>query len=334
MKTRSVCVRGLIFVFFLAGVHCRVDAQGIAFTNDAALLKDVSALRTEGNDLDVFRGGDAVWGVLKAAPKFKDIKPYTSELNGASVVRVEVSLRNEFQNFDVLFKTALPVTAEQMQASSVSFPIVPDTFDLALPGLERLLHRIPDHKKRKMLFKVRIEGSEKTGGNYIQSGFIIDLADGQGRFGDWIKQKDSIDSVKAAATEKPLIASRTQFVANFVAARDDARFSQDIAKWWNSGKSSPNPNPILKAVACSDYDIVRNSYGVVLSKQSCGLMVHQRGSDGKCFVQWRKFGYESIGGSFDTQLKSWTPQDLHFNMGKEKLDVGKPYELDCNAAGR
>ncbi len=54
MKTRSVCVRGLIFVFFLAGVHCRVDAQGIAFTNDAALLKDVSALRTV--DLPRFHG--------------------------------------------------------------------------------------------------------------------------------------------------------------------------------------------------------------------------------------------------------------------------------------
>lgn len=329
---RSTRVLAAAFMLtMLAALACgRAFAQGVAFTSDAARLADAGALRSDGKELDVYKGGDAVWGVLQSAPKFKDITPYTSEAGGATVVRVIVSLRNEHQNFDPLFTAEIPVTPEQARQGTLAFAVIPDTFSLDAPGLHKLLDRMPDYGKKRILFKVRIEGSDKRGGNYLQSGFWLDLAGGLGRHAEWIQQKNGITSGQAAVREQPLIAARTAFVRKYTDARDDPRLAQDIFKWWSS--TVPAASPMLKVVACSsDYDIVRNTYGIVTSKQACALLVHKRASGGKCFVQWRKFGYESLGGgAFDTQLKNWTPSDLAFTIAGEKLDAGKPYEVDCS----
>jgi hypothetical protein len=319
---------------FIGIMPSRACAQDIAFTNDAAKLREPLALSTEGKELERFKGGDAVWGVLRAAPKLKDVSRFISLSNNAAVIRVSVWLLNEYKNYDPLFNVDIPVTREQMQQPSFVFPIVPDKYDLDAPGLRKFLDRLPDFGKKPIVFKVRIEGAERFGGVFAQNGFVLDLANGLGRHAEWLAEKNALVAGQRAERERPLIAARTAFVASYIAPRDDPRLRQDIEKWWKG--SGAGVSALLKVVACSsDYDIVRNVYGIVTSKQSCVLLAHKRNSDGKCFVQWRKFGYESLGGgAFDNQVKNWSPDNLEFTMSGEKLDAGKTYELDCSGLAR
>jgi WD40 repeat protein len=212
--------RFVLFVMIcLASIfsESRISAQSqpeLIFTNDVNQLKNGSAL-VDSKDPLVFRGGDAIFGVLKAP----DITPYTSSKNGARIVRVIWSDANEYNNWDELFTFEIPITTEQLKSKTFTFTIIPDTYDYSAAGFGKFLSRFGDEKK-KVLFKVRIESDEGRH-FFIQSGFYIDQSQGTGRYAEWLDR--SINQTlqeKAAAVCKPALDGQlnTQFGQGRVAS--------------------------------------------------------------------------------------------------------------------
>jgi WD40 repeat protein len=195
----------------------RIFAQSqpeLIFTNDANQLKNASAL-VDGKDPSVFKGGDAIFGVLKAP----DITPYTSSKNGARILRVIWSALNEYDNFDELFTFEIPITAEQLKNKTFTFTIIPDTYDYSASGLVKFLSRFGDEKK-KVLFKVRIESDEGRH-FFIQSGFYIDQSQGTGRYAEWLSRStNQALQEKASTVCKPALDGQlnTQFGKERVAS--------------------------------------------------------------------------------------------------------------------
>jgi hypothetical protein len=57
--------------------------------------------------------------------------------------------------------------------------------------------------------------------------------------------------------------------------------------------------------------------------------------NGKCFIQWRAFGYEALGGgSFGKDLNTYTKNDYYIQAtganGSLRLEPGVAYEIECN----
>ncbi len=124
----------------------------------------------------------------------------------------------------------------------------------------------------------------------------------------------------------------SHFIKNYVSKKNDALLKNDITKWWNgTGKLI---NPLLKVYVCNgDYAVTRNDFGVILNKHVTALLVYKWAADGKCYVKWQNFGYENTGGAaYSTELKSWLPRDISFNMEGQELSAGTAYVVDCNSA--
>lgn len=124
----------------------------------------------------------------------------------------------------------------------------------------------------------------------------------------------------------------SHFIKNYSSKKNDPQLINDITKWWNgTGKVV---NPLLKVfIANGDYAVQRNEFGVILNKHVTALLVFHWAADNKCYVRWQNFGYENTGGAtYSTELKSWTPTDITFNMEGQRLGSGQPYVLDCAAA--
>lgn len=144
-----------------------------------------------------------------------------------------------------------------------------------------------------------------------------------------IESKASDDASKLAADNQ--FAAISRFVKNYVSKKNDPALINDITKWWNgTGKVI---NPLLKVyIANGDYTVQRNDLGIILNKHVTALLVYHWQADNKCYVKWQNFGYENMGGStYSTELKTWAPNDVVFNMENQRLNAGQGYVLDCNS---
>ena len=86
----------------------------------------------------------------------------------------------------------------------------------------------------------------------------------------------------------------------------------------------------------SGYEFTRNEYGVVLRKTIDTILLLKNKKEGRCYIQWRSLGYESLGGNgFDTEVGAWIKQErigfgysrvsLNF-PGNRKIIAGIDYE--------
>lgn len=132
----------------------------------------------------------------------------------------------------------------------------------------------------------------------------------------------------------------TDWVRGLRSARTDAALERDIHVWWKSGRDAAAVDPLLKIYFLQpSYEIVRNDVGVVLRKTVDAVLVSRTKSNSKCFMQWRSFGYESLGGgAFDPEPKAWLKQyQAGFGSytyaltltGDRKIHAGTMYEVDC-----
>jgi hypothetical protein len=165
------------------------------------------------------------------------------------------------------------------------------------------------------------------------------------------------DSVKAfRASEKEIATKRqsefdaqtlgvvTDWAKRFKSMRNDAALEQGIRAWWRGAPNSTVVNPLLSIKFIQpSYEIARNALDVVLRKTVDALYVYRMKNDGKCYVQWRSFGYEALGGgTFSDEVKDWVKKDLvGFDYyprfialaGDRKISAGVGYEVQCTAFG-
>lgn len=128
----------------------------------------------------------------------------------------------------------------------------------------------------------------------------------------------------------------TDFVKNYKSRKNDPTLQKEIFKWWKN-----TDVPLLRTYFMqSGYEFIRNEYGVVLRKTIDTILLLKNKKAGKCYIQWRSFGYEALGNGFDTELGSWFKQEqLGFGYyrvslnfpGNRKITAGYDYEVDCAA---
>jgi len=136
------------------------------------------------------------------------------------------------------------------------------------------------------------------------------------------RQRADNGRITSAANKKIL----TAYIANLQSKRSDPTLVRDIKKWSN------NPTTAVYIVDATYY-ITRNYRGEVLNENILAVIKYHL--NGKCYIQWRAFGYEALGGgAFGKDLNTYTKNDSYIQAsgagGSLRLDPGVAYEVDCN----
>ena len=123
----------------------------------------------------------------------------------------------------------------------------------------------------------------------------------------------------------------TQYVKNLGSKIADPVLERDIMKWWKGPDPAKIPDPVLGIYALTDgYWYTRNDYGTVLRKTIDALILWKERTGTKCWIQWRSFGYESLGpGVFDQNMTMWTKNAFLPLPEYRKIQAGAWSEVDC-----
>lgn len=121
------------------------------------------------------------------------------------------------------------------------------------------------------------------------------------------------------------------YAKNFKSKRIDPTLEKGVIKWWNGNGSTVNPGIRILFIQ-PEFRIVRNDLGVVLHKIIDGLIVYSK--DGKCYVMWKGFAYESLGGgAFDGTVRVWShPSGNYYTIEGIEFDANTTYEVNCNSS--
>jgi hypothetical protein len=108
--------------------------------------------------------------------------------------------------------------------------------------------------------------------------------------------------------------------------RDDAKLVRDIKKWSNNTTTTVY-------IMDADYSITRDYRRDVINKYVPAIIRYRL--NGRCYIQWRAFGYEALGGgNFGTHLYTYDKRNSYiFVQGAGsslRLEQGVAYEIDCN----
>ncbi|MEP7077360.1 MAG: hypothetical protein ABI878_16260 [Acidobacteriota bacterium] len=142
------------------------------------------------------------------------------------------------------------------------------------------------------------------------------------------KTKGSNEKIVFDAQTKGVITSWTK---NYTSRRVDPALERGIVKWWKGPDPTKIPDPILHIYFLEpNYEIARNAFGEVLRKTVDALILWKERTGSKCYIQWRSFGYESLGGgTFSTEMEMWTlDRDIPMAGGR-KILAGSWYAVDC-----
>lgn len=186
----------------------------------------------------------------------------------------------------------------------------------------------------KALFLVEEGGSyllflkdRKTANGMLASddkSFVLKTKDSLRRVVVDINTRQRAESSRVAdARNKKIV---TAYIRGFRSRRSDATLASDIRKW------SRNTTTTVYIVD-ADYYITRNYRGEVLNKNIPAIIKYH--VDGKCYIQWRAFGYEALGGgNFSKDLYTYNKNDYFLQAtgagGSLRLDPGVAYEVDCD----
>jgi len=116
------------------------------------------------------------------------------------------------------------------------------------------------------------------------------------------------------------------YATNLRSVRDDPTLQKDMIKW----AKIPGTTAYIMD---NNYQFVRSYTGQVLNKNITGIIKFKQ--NGKCYIQWRDFGYECIGdGKFSTDLTIFNRSGYTIiarsPQGSLSLAEGVSYEIDCN----
>ncbi len=118
----------------------------------------------------------------------------------------------------------------------------------------------------------------------------------------------------------------TAYAHNLKSIRSDPELEKLIKKWSN------NPTTQVYIVDQS-YQYTRNGYGVVLNEYI--TVVFKFKLNGKCFIQWRAFGHDALGGGqFSPDLGIYGIRNSFVkaksSQGWVDMDPATNYEISCD----
>jgi len=118
----------------------------------------------------------------------------------------------------------------------------------------------------------------------------------------------------------------TAYMRGLQSKRSDPTLIRDIKKWSNNETTTVY-------VVDANYYITRNYRGETLNENIPAVIRYHL--NGKCYIQWRAFGYEALGGgAFAKDLNTYTKNDAYILAtgagGSLRLDPGVVYEIDCD----
>ncbi|HEY4060988.1 MAG TPA: hypothetical protein VGM30_03770 [Puia sp.] len=152
-----------------------------------------------------------------------------------------------------------------------------------------------------------------------------------------LAQKDSLRNAIAGIVDKKNAARRsvidagnkkivTAYIRSLRSKKDDPVLVRDIKKW--SGNATTTV-----FIVDAGYFITRNISGQVLNKNIPAIIRYAL--NGKCFVQWRAFGYEALGGGrFSADMGTYNKASYVIKAtgagGWLNMEQGVAYEIDCD----
>lgn len=155
-----------------------------------------------------------------------------------------------------------------------------------------------------------------------------------------------VSSQGTAATARDPDAETRQIITDWVkgltSQRNDLALERDIRKWWKGPDPAIIPDPIIKIYFLQPaYAIERNQYGNVLRKHVDSLILWKTKDGSKCHIQWRSFGYDSLGaGTFSDEMQAYIKREfIGFDYyavrirlpGYKEVQAGVWYEVNCAA---
>lgn len=149
--------------------------------------------------------------------------------------------------------------------------------------------------------------------------------------------KDSLRSIILAANSRQRAekdrttgarnrAILTAYIRGLKSKRSDPTLIRDIKKWSNNATTAVY-------IVDANYYITRNYRGEILNENIPAIIEYHL--NGKCYIQWRAFGYEALGGGvFGKDLNTYNKNDSYILAtgagGTMRLDPGVTYEIDCD----
>lgn len=137
----------------------------------------------------------------------------------------------------------------------------------------------------------------------------------------------------------------TDWVKGLRSQRNDPALEKDIRKWWQGPDPANKPDPILRIIYLQpNYAIERNQYGEVLRKHVDTLILWSSKDRNKCHIQWRSFGYDSLGGgAFSDEMQGFMKREfigfdyyrVNLNLpGNTQIQTGVHYEVNCGGLAK
>ncbi len=138
-----------------------------------------------------------------------------------------------------------------------------------------------------------------------------------------VNRQRSVSNQAAASQNKKIV---TAYIRGLQSKRSDPTLVHDIKKWSNNETTTVY-------VVDAAYYITRNYRGEVLNENIPAIIKYHL--NGKCFIQWRAFGYEALGGgNFGKDLTTYNKNDVYIQAtgagGSLRLEQGVAYEIDCD----
>ena len=326
MRAVSSLLTLLLCALCVAGAR----AQTLNFTNDLSRATGSKAdrgLLKDRQDIVHFPAGSSVWAVLYVpSAGFVDINAFTGMPQGGGALRQTVEMATQSGGWNLVSSELIDVQANLGTGKSIVMNIIPDKPDSSQP-FNQLLNMIAAQKgPNPILLRVKFASGDGSA-SYTQNGFYLDIADGLGRYGEWLTQRGAATKTANDNFEQQHFRPRTEFVRNYRSLRSDPKFAADVRKWWSDKGGG---SPLLSTKTCSDdYIIVRNNLGAVTEKQLCALVTYKSGT--KCFAMMRRFSYRRLGkDTFENELvdATYANQRLPADEG-ETFSGAQPYEIAC-----
>lgn len=118
----------------------------------------------------------------------------------------------------------------------------------------------------------------------------------------------------------------TAYIGGLRSKRSDPTLVREIKKWSNNETTTVY-------IVDANYYITRNYRGEVLNENIPAIIKYHL--NGKCYIQWRAFGYEALGGGiFGKDLNTYNKNDAYIlatGAGSSmRLNPGVAYEIDCD----
>ncbi|HEX3934252.1 MAG TPA: hypothetical protein VHW43_06200 [Puia sp.] len=180
----------------------------------------------------------------------------------------------------------------------------------------------------------------EEGGSYLL--FLKDKNTADGLLGAADKSsvlhlKDSLRSIVMAANnrqraekDRTTVARNRKILAAYMrglqSKRSDPTLIRNIKIWSNNETTTVY-------IVDANYYITRNYRGEMLNENIPAIIKYHL--NGKCYIQWRAFGYEALGGgAFGKDLNTYNKNDAYILAtgagGSLRMDPGVAYEIDCD----